>query len=127
MQNIVTQPKGFEGKITTADLHLTPDAKFLYVSNRDITQRRALTGRDSIVGFSVDPQTGRLKLLGHTPCERVPRSFTIDKLGKFLYVAGQTDARLGAYRIEPTGALKKIAQYKVGQGPIWVETLSLPE
>ncbi len=127
MQNIVTQPKGFEGKITTADLHLTPDAKLLYVSNRDITQRRALTGWDSIVGFSVDPQTGRLKLLGHTPCERVPRSFTIDKLGKFLYVAGQTDARLGAYRIEPTGTLKKIAQYNVGQSPIWVETLSLPE
>ncbi len=127
LQNIVTQPKGFEGKITTADLHLTPDAKFLYISNRDITARRAPTGRDSIVGFRVDPQTGRLKLIGHTPCERIPRSFTIDKLGQYLYVAGQGDARLGAYRIETTGTLKKIAQYKVGQGPIWVETLSLPE
>ena len=57
----------------------------------------------------------------------MPRTFTIDKLGKFLYVAGQTDARLGVYRIENTGALKKITQYKVGKGPIWVETLSLPE
>ena len=127
MQNIVTQPKGFTGKITTADLHLTPDAKFLYLSNRDITARHAPTGKDSIVAFSIDPQNGRLKKIGHYPCERVPRSFTIDKLGKFLYVAGQTDARLGAYRIENTGALKKITQYKVGKGPIWVETLSLPE
>ena len=127
MQNIVTQPKNFTGRITTADLHLTPDAKFLYLSNRDITQRHAPNGRDSIVGFSVDPQNGRLKMIGHYPCERVPRSFTIDKLGKYLYVAGQTDARLGAYRIENTGALKKITQYKVGHGPIWVETLSLPE
>ena len=127
MQNIVTQPKGFTGKITTADLHLTPDAKFLYLSNRDITARHEPTGKDSIVAFSIDPQNGRLKKIGHYPCERVPRSFTIDKLGKFLYVAGQTDARLGAYRIENTGALKKITQYQVGKGPVWVETLSLPD
>ena len=126
VQNIVTQPTGFDGSITTADLHLTPDGRFLYVSNRDITERRAPTGRDSIVAFSVNGATGRLKLVGHTPCERIPRSFTIDKLGKYLYVAGQGDARLGAYRIEESGQLKKIKQYQVGKGPIWVETLSLP-
>ncbi|MDB4459103.1 sulfatase-like hydrolase/transferase [bacterium] len=127
VQNIVTQPKGFSGSITTADLHMTPDARFLYVSNRDITKRGAPTGNDSIVGFSVDPQTGGLKLIGHYPCERVPRSFTIDKLGKYLYVAGQGDAKLGAYRIEESGALKKLKQYEVGKGPIWVETMSILE
>ena len=127
IQNIVTQPRGFDDKITTADLHLTPDARFLYVSNRDITERGAPTGEDSIVGFSVDPQTGFLKKIGHTPCERVPRSFTIDKLGKFVYVAGQGDAKLGAYRIEESGALTKIKQYTVGNGPIWVEALSILE
>lgn len=127
IQNIVTQPDGFDGKITTADLHLTPDARFLYISNRDITKRGAPTGEDSIVGFSVDAQTGQLKLIGHYPCERVPRSFTIDKLGKFLYVAGQGDAKLGAYRIQESGALKKVNQYAVGKGPIWVETLSILE
>ena len=72
-----------------------------------------------------DPQTGRLKLIGHNPCERVPRSFTIDKLGKYLYVAGQGDARLGAYRIEESGVLKKITKYEVGNGPIWIEALSI--
>ena len=125
IQNIVTQPEGFNGRITTADLHLTRDARFLYVSNRDNSKRRSPTGKDSIVGFSVDPQTGRLKLIGHNPCERVPRSFTIDKLGKYLYVAGQGDARLGAYRIEESGVLKKITKYEVGNGPIWVEALSI--
>jgi len=127
IQNIVTQPAGFDGTITTADLHLTPDARFLYVSNRDITKRGAPTGRDSIVGFRVDPQTGHLEMIGHFACERVPRSFTIDKLGRFLYVAGQGDGKLGAYRIEKSGALKKIGQYAVGKSPIWVETLSLPQ
>lgn len=127
IQNIVTQPEGFNGRISTADLHLTPDARYLYVSNRDVSDRRSAHGEDSMVGFSVDPQKGHLKLIGHFPCERIPRSFTIDKLGRYLYVAGQGDARLGAYRIEESGALKKIRQYEVGKGPIWVETLSLVE
>ena len=127
IQNLVTQPDGFNGKITTADLHLTPDARFLYVSNRDITRRGAPTGKDSIVGFRVDAQTGHLKLIGRYACERVPRSFAIDKLGRYLYVAGQGDAKLGAYQIEESGALKKIGQYSVGQGPIWVETISILE
>jgi 6-phosphogluconolactonase len=127
IQNIVTQPDGFHGRITTADLHVTPDARFLYVSNRDNSKRGSATGNDSLVGFSVDSQTGRLKMIGHYSCERVPRSFTIDKLGKFLYVAGLGDARLGAYRIEESGALKKIKQYEVGKGPIWIETLSILE
>ena len=126
-QNLVTQPDGFQGRITTADLHLTPDAQFLFVSNRDTTVRGAPTGQDSIVGFSVHSQTGHLTLLGHNPCERIPRSFTIDKLGKFLYVAGQGDNRLGAYLIEASGALQRIGQYEVGKGPIWVEALSLVE
>ena len=57
----------------------------------------------------------------------MPRSFTSDTPGKFRYVAGQADNRLGAYRIEPNGTLKKIAQYEAGKGPTWVETLSLPK
>ena len=42
------------------------------------------------------------------------------------YDARKRDAKLGAYRIEKSGGLKKIKQYEVGKGPIWVETLSLP-
>ncbi|MGB0583344.1 MAG: lactonase family protein, partial [Limisphaerales bacterium] len=123
IQDIITQPKGFDGNITTADLHLTPNNKFLYVSNRDITQRNAPVGRDSIVGFHVSEKNGRLTMIGHTPCERHPRSFTIDTTGRYLYVAGQVDSRLGAYRIDQkTGQLKKIAQYEVGSRPTWVET-----
>lgn len=126
IQNIVTRPKGFDGRISTADLHITPDGRFLYLSNRDNTERSAPTGKDSIVGFRVDAQSGQLTMIGHTPCERIPRSFTIDKLGRFLYVAGQGDGRLGAYRIEESGSLTKIKQYEVDSRPIWVETLSLP-
>ena len=125
IQNLITQPDSFRGRITTADLHMTPNGRFLYLSNRDTTQRNAPTGRDSIVGFRVHPQTGKLQRVGDFPCERIPRSFTIDKLGQFLYVAGQGDGRLGAYRIEDSGELTKIQTYEVGEKPIWVETLSI--
>lgn len=121
VQNLVTQPEGFEGIITTADLHLTPDTKFLFVSNRDVTDRKAKTGKDSIVGFSVDPETGRLAMIGHTKCEHVPRSFDVDETGQFVYVAGQGDDRLGVYRIDPgKGTLTKVTQYEVGTRPSWV-------
>ncbi|MEM0924997.1 MAG: beta-propeller fold lactonase family protein, partial [Planctomycetota bacterium] len=126
MQNVVTLPPGFEGTMTTADLHLTPDARFLYVSNRDVSERNAATGSDSIIAFRVDAQTGTLDRIGDTPCERIPRSFTIDKLGKYLYVAGQGDGKLGVYRIESEGQLTKVAQYAVGRRPVWIETLALP-
>jgi 6-phosphogluconolactonase len=121
VQNVVTYPKGFDGVITTADLHMTPNGKFLYVSNRDITDRKARTGQDSIVGFSVNQRNGRLDMIGHFPCEHVPRSFALSESGKFAYVAGQRDDRLGVYRInQKTGALKKVEQIETGARPSWV-------
>tara|TARA_R110002096_G_scaffold92332_2_gene208755 strand:- start:550 stop:1662 length:1113 start_codon:yes stop_codon:yes gene_type:complete len=126
VQNIVTNPEGFEGVITTADLHLTPNAKFLYVSNRDITDRKAVEGASSIVGFKVDQESGRLEMIGDTPCEQVPRSFAIDRAGKFLYVAGQTAAKLGVYQIDQkTGALTRVQQLNTGPSPNWIECVTL--
>ncbi|MEM8954386.1 MAG: beta-propeller fold lactonase family protein [Verrucomicrobiota bacterium] len=127
IQNIVTKPRDFDGITTTADLHLTPNNKFLYVSNRDVTDRQATSGINSIVAFSVNSATGELTLIDHYPCEHVPRSFAIDESGSFLYVAGQGDNTLGAYRIDPeTGALGKIEQHKTGNRPSWVHIMSPP-
>lgn len=127
IQNIPTQPDGFKGNITTADLHMTPDQKFLYISNRDVTDRKATTGEDSIVGFSVNQDNGQLTKLGHFPCEHVPRSFVIGKNGRFLFVAGQGDSRLGTYRIDSsTGSLTKIEQQETGKNPIWVHCMNPP-
>ncbi|MBP85085.1 MAG: hypothetical protein CMO61_14685 [Verrucomicrobiales bacterium] len=125
VQNIVTYPDRFDGVITTADLHLTPNAKFLYVSNRDITDRKAVVGNSSIVGFKL-LESGHLEMIGHTPCEQVPRSFAVDRAGKFLYVAGQTAAKLGVYAINgETGELKKVEQLDTGDGPNWVQCITL--
>jgi len=118
IQNIVTTKENVES-ITTADLHITPDNKFLYISNRDKKNER-----DSIIGFKIDSQNGRLNFIQHFPSEHIPRSFCINKSGKYIYVAGQGDAKLGVYKINPdNGNLKKITQYETGVSPIWVTTL----
>ena len=118
MKNIVTTNKDVES-ITTADLHITPDNKFLYISNRDDKNER-----DSIIGFHIDPKNGRLSIIKHFPSEHFPRSFCTSKSGRYLYVAGQGDAKLGVYKIHPdTGYLEKITQYETGTRPIWITTL----
>ena len=125
IQNIVTYPEGFDGTISTADLHLTPNAKFLYLSNRDITDRKAVVGNSSIVGFKV-LKSGKLEMIGHTPCEQVPRSFAVDRAGKYLYVAGQTAAKIGVYRInQDTGELTRVQQLDTGAGPNWIQCITL--
>ncbi|MAS95403.1 MAG: hypothetical protein CMO55_19560 [Verrucomicrobiales bacterium] len=125
VQNLVTLPDGFEGMITTADLHLTPNAKYLYVSNRDLTDRKATSGESSIVGFEVDSDTGMLSMIGHFPCEHIPRSFAIDRAGEFVYVAGQMADKLGVYWIDQaSGELERVEQHATGKGPNWVVCVS---
>lgn len=125
MQNIVSLQPGSTARITTADLHLTPDTRFLYLSNRDGTKPAPESFEDSIVAFRVDSSSGRLSLIDHYACERVPRSFAISPSGRFLFVAGQGDGKLGAYQIDAvSGALTRVAQYDVGKGANWVSCLA---
>jgi len=122
IQSITTMPEQYEGRITTADLHLTPDNRYLYISRRNIPVDNVdiENPTDAIIGFSVNPETGKLIEIGRTPCERIPRSFVIDEKGKYLYVAGQGEDTLGVYSIGGDGSLRRIIQYEVGKLPTWL-------
>jgi len=122
IQNIITKPKGFKETISTSALQMTPDGKFLYLCNRNVIDKKAKTGKSSVVGFRVNSSDGTLTLISHTPCEVTPRSLSIDRTGMFLYVAGTIDSRLGVYAIEQKpGKLRKVEQHTVGRRPAWVE------
>jgi 6-phosphogluconolactonase len=72
-----------------------PSGKFVYGSNR---------GHDSIAGFSVDKQTGRLTPIGHTPTGgKTPRNFNIDPTGTYLLAANQNSGTVAVFRIDPVG------------------------
>jgi 6-phosphogluconolactonase len=100
-----TLPADFTGESATADIHLTPDGRFLYGSNR---------GHDSLVAFAVQ-EDGSLQLVGHYPTRgNFPRNFTIDPDGRFLYVANQNSDNVVQYAIDPeTGALDFVAEFAV--------------
>lgn len=124
IQGIPSVDQGVEG-ITTADLHLSGDARFLYVSNRDILNQKKPEGRDAIAVFRVDPETGKLSFEKRFPCERIPRSFAIGIKGESLFVSGQADHKLGHYQINrETGHLTKLNQYPLPGRPSWVAIMN---
>jgi 6-phosphogluconolactonase len=105
------------GQRSAADLHATPDGKFLYGS-----ERRTST----LAGFRIDPGSGTLSPIGRTPTEQTPRGFAIDPRGRFLLAAGLNSHHLTVYRIHPeTGALDPLKRYAMGQQPNWIEFVDL--
>jgi 6-phosphogluconolactonase len=95
-----TLPTDFHGTNSTADVHVTPDGKFLYGSNR---------GHDSLAIYAVDSATGRLTSLGfQSTLGRTPRNFAIDPTGTFLFAANQDSDNVVTFRIDrATGLLSE--------------------
>jgi 6-phosphogluconolactonase len=117
VQTVDTLPPGFSGKPWAADIHLTPDGRLLYSS-----ERRSST----LAAFAVDASTGRLAPIDHVPTEAQPRGFAIDPSGRWLVAVGQISHRLSLYAIDPVGGtLAKHADRAVGQNPNWVEIVAL--
>ncbi len=116
-QSVSGLPTGLTGRIAAADLHITPDGKFLYASVR---------ASSTLVGFQVNSADGTLSLIEFVPTEKEPRTFSIDSTGKYLFVAGQRSHRLSSYRIEATGKLTKLKEYAMGKSPNWIEIVDLP-
>jgi len=115
-QEITTKPSDFTAKNTCADIHITPDGKFLYASNR---------GHDSLAGFSVDAKTGKIIPIGWFGTEKEPREFDIDPSGRFIIAAGESSGRIALYKIQSNGTLQPLKTYEVGKWPVWVTTVML--
>lgn len=111
-QRLSTIPEGFDQPNSNARIEITPNGRFVYVANR---------GHDSLAGYAVNPQTGRLAPLGQTVTEPTPRGFAIDPTGQFLFAAGQSSGKLAAFHINgSSGQLTRKATYDVGKQPWWV-------
>lgn len=115
VQTLGILPPGFAGQPWAADLHLTPDGRHLYTSERTSS---------TLAHFSVDAATGLLTAQGHITVETQPRGFAIDPTGQHLLVVGQLSHHLSRFTIDPhTGQLHLAQRLYVGQGPNWVEVL----
>ena len=108
-------PEDFEGVSASADLHATPDGRFIYASERTSSTLKLL---------HFDAETGQLKARESFATEKQPRGFAIDPSGRFLLALGELSHRMTIYSIDPdTGALTAIGSHATGQQPNWVEVV----
>lgn len=123
IQRTTALPEGFSGKDTdkkpwAADIHITPDGRFLYASERTTS---------TIAAYKVDATSGKLTTIGSVPTEKQPRGFNIDPSGRYLAAVGELSDGMTVYAIDQgSGALAKLKSYPTGKKPNWVEFLSLP-
>ncbi|HSE33656.1 MAG TPA: lactonase family protein [Pyrinomonadaceae bacterium] len=102
-QTISALPQGFSGTSFCADVHVSPNGKFLYGSNR---------GHNSIVVFAIDRKSGQLTLVEHASTGGDwPRNFVIDSTGTYLLAANQRSDSVVTFRInESNGRLTPTGQ-----------------
>jgi 6-phosphogluconolactonase len=118
VQQASALPDKFEGRPWAADLHLTPDGRFLYASERTSS---------TIAAFKVDAGSGHLTPLGSLPTEKQPRGFAIDPSGHLLAAVGELSNAMSVYAIDgESGTLRLLQSVSTGKKPNWVEFVSLP-
>jgi 6-phosphogluconolactonase len=113
-------PPDFAGRppFAAADLHVTPDGRFLYASER---------ASSTLAGFTIDAGSGRLTAAGSVSTEQQPRGFNIDPRGRYLLAVGQRSHSMTVYAIDrETGALAPRHRYPMGRNPNWVEIIDRP-
>jgi 6-phosphogluconolactonase len=117
-QTVSALPRDFQGQPSAADLHITPDGKFLYGSERTSSTLAAL---------KIDPANGTLLPLGSVPTEKQPRGFNIDPSGRYLLAVGQLSHSMSSYMIDAeSGKLTKLKEYPMGKNPNWIEIVDIP-
>lgn len=90
LQSISTLPQDFTESNTCADIHFSPEGKFLYASNR---------GHNSLAIYEVDAEIGTMSLVGFESTKGDgPRNFSITPDGEFVLVANQNSNNIVSFK-----------------------------
>ncbi|MEK2602294.1 lactonase family protein [Burkholderia arboris] len=104
-------PAPAEPSVWAADLHLTPDERFAYVSERTSSQ---------LLCYRRD-EAGVFEPAHATATEAQPRGFAIDPSGRWLVACGEQSEHVAVYAIAPDdGALTLHARVPGGRGANWI-------
>lgn len=100
LQSVSTSPWATP-KFSLADVHISPDGNFLYVSDRD--------RQNYLVIFTINNSNGELRYLKREPTlGESPRNFIIGPSGKFVLVANQASNNIIAFKRDAaTGTLSR--------------------
>ncbi|HMK03253.1 MAG TPA: lactonase family protein [Ferruginibacter sp.] len=116
-QRISTMTAGDTSNAAGADIHVSPDGKFLYASNRG--------NANNIAIFKIR-QNGKLVVVGHqSALGKTPRNFNLDPSGNYLLAANQNSDEIVVFkRDKETGLLTDTQQrIKVGR-PVCLKWIS---
>ncbi len=81
IQTVSALPRDFSDSNTSADIHISPDGRFVYASNR---------GHDSIVVYQINPADGKMTYVEHENRDiSRPRNFVISADGLYVLVANR--------------------------------------
>lgn len=81
----------------SADIHITPDGKYLYASNR--------LKNDGVAIFEINQLNGELMEVGYQNTGNHPRNFMITPNGKLLLVANKDSNNIQIFEIKEDGHL----------------------
>ncbi|HLT82533.1 MAG TPA: lactonase family protein [Cyclobacteriaceae bacterium] len=115
--SILSLPADFHGENTAADIHVHPNGRFLYMSNR---------GHNALAIYKID-KAGMITLIGHQDTRgKTPRNFLIDGKGEFLWVAHQDSNNIVTFRVNPnTGKLTFVSDTPGIPSPVCLKMLAL--
>ena len=104
LQTVSTLPEGFTGIGDAADIHISPDGKFLYGSNRNTV--------NDLVIYAINKRNGMLTFVGRQPIlGGNSRTFAIDPTGNFLLTANGGTSDITIFkRDKKTGLLTPTRQ-----------------
>lgn len=103
-ETVRTLSENFAGNSICSDLHITPDGKYLYASNR---------WDDSLTAFRIDAEHGTFSLAERISCcGKTPRNFCIEPNGDYLLVGNQESDTIVVFAIGPGGRLREVNQVK---------------
>jgi 6-phosphogluconolactonase len=118
VQRISALQLGFTGLIGSADIHIAPNGKFLYSSNRGES--------NSISIFRINKRHGTLQWIGEQPgLGEKPRNFNFDPSGKFLLVANQNSDNIVIFSVDQeTGLLTDTGKRINVPNPVCIKWVS---
>lgn len=91
-QTLSTDSSGFTGVKSAAEMSLSRDGRFVYVSNR---------GENALVVYRTDPATGVLSFVQRVPCGgTTPWSFTLHRSGGWMLVVNQASNTVNVFRVD---------------------------
>ncbi len=118
LERVNMLPSDFSETNSAADIHVSPDGKYLYASNR---------GHESLVIFSIDQNTGKLSFVGHESTKgKHPRNFYVDNKGDFAIVANMNTDNVVFYKRDKlSGKLTPTGEELSIPAPVSIEVLQL--